>query len=167
MAVSITVPVSIAKWWNVSLFSTVYNNHYKGVYDTLIIDLAYTSFMINLTNSFTIAKGFTAEVSGLYRYKSLQELTQLEPIYQMSIGLQRQVMKGKGTLRMNVRDPFAWQVYSGLNKYGYIDMRFRNTFDSRQITATFTFRFGKPLQQQQRRHTGSSQEEQSRVGSAG
>jgi iron complex outermembrane receptor protein len=166
MAVSITVPVTVVKWWNVSFFSTVYNNHYTGVYDTINIDLSYTSFMMNLTNSFTIAKGFSAELSGFYRYKSLQELTQLNSIYQMSIGLQKQIMKGKGALRLNIRDPFGWQVYSGLNKYGYVDMHFKNTFDSRQVTATFTYRFGKQ-QQQQRRRTGSSQDEQSRVGGAG
>jgi iron complex outermembrane recepter protein len=167
MSVSVTIPVTVAKWWNLNLFSTVYSNHYTGVYDTINIDQAYTSFMVNLTNSFTIAKGFTAEVSGFYRYKSLQELTQTEPIYQMSIGFQKQVMKGKGGLRLNVRDPFAWQHFTGLNEYGYVYMKFRNRFDSRQVTATFTLRFGKQTQQPQRRRNGSSQEEQSRVGGAG
>jgi outer membrane receptor protein involved in Fe transport len=167
MALSVTVPIAVAKWWNINLFTNVYNNHYTGVYDTINIDQSYTSFMFNLTNSFTIAKGFTAELSGFYRYKSLQELTQLDPIYQMTLGLQKQIMKSKGTLRLNIRDPFAWQKYSGLNNYGYVYMKFRNTFDSRQITATFTLRFGKQMQQQQRRRVGSSQEEQSRVGGAG
>lgn len=167
MALSLTIPVKPAKWWNVNVFTTVYNNHYTGVYDTINIDLSFTSFMVNLTNSFTIAKGFTAELSGFYRYKSIEELTQLDPIYQMSIGFQKQVMQGKGALRLNIRDPFAWQAYSGLNQYGYVDMKFKNRFDSRQITASFTLRFGKQTQPQQRRRSGSSQEEQSRVGSAG
>jgi iron complex outermembrane receptor protein len=166
MALSLTIPVKLTKWWNVNLFTTVYNNHYTGVYDTIDIDLSYTSFMINLTNSFTIAKGFTAELSGFYQYKTVDELTRLDPMYQMNIGFQKQIINGKGTLRLNFRDPFAWQVYGGLNQYGYIDMKFKNRFDSRQITATFTLRFGKQVQQQRRR-IGSSQEEQSRVGGAG
>lgn len=167
ISLSITVPLTIAKWWNVNLFSTVYNNHYTGVYDTISIDQSYTSFMANLTNSFTIAKGFTAELSGFYRYKSLEQLTQLEPVYQMSIGLQKQVMQGKGTLRLNIRDPFAWQKFSGLNDYGYVYMHFVSRPDIRQVTATFTLRFGKTTQQQTRRHNGGSQDEQSRVGGAG
>ena len=64
-----------------SCFSTVYNNHYTGIHDTLNIDFHFTSFSINLINSFTIAKGFTAEWSGFYRYKSLQDLRQLYPVY--------------------------------------------------------------------------------------
>ena len=167
MALSITAPVTVAKWWNINLFTTVFNNHYKGVYNNIDIDVKYTSFMANMTNSFTIAKGFSAELSGFYRYKSIEQLSKVQPLYQMSIGLQKQVSKGKGTVRLNVRDPFAWQNYEGYNQYGYIDMHFKNHPDTRQITATFSLRFGKQVQQPQRRRNGSSQEEQSRVGGAG
>lgn len=167
MALSVTLPVTVTKWWNINLFTTVFNNHYTGVYDTINIDLQFTSFMSNVTNSFTIAKGFTAELSGFYRYRSIEQLAKIEPVYQMSVGLQKQVLKSKGTVRLNIRDPFAWQQFQGLSKYGYVDMNFKNRFDTRQVTATFTLRFGKQTQQQQRRKSGSSQEEQSRVGGAG
>jgi iron complex outermembrane receptor protein len=168
MALSITTPIPVTKWWNINFFGTVFNNHYTGVYDTINIDLAYTSFMANLTNTFTIKKGFTAELSGFYRHRSVEQLTKMEPIYQMSIGLQKQVLKGKGTVRLNVRDPFAWQKFEGLNDYGYVYMHFKSRPDIRQVTATFTLRFGKATQQQQpRRRSGSSQDEQNRVGGAG
>lgn len=165
MALSVTVPVPVTKWWTANFFSTVYNNHYTGVYDTIAIDLQYTSFMANLTNSFTITKTFTAELSGFYRHRGVDQLTKVEPLYQMSIGLQKQIMQGKGTLRLNVRDPFAWQNFEGLNQYGYVDMHFKNRPDTRQITATFSLRFGKQTQGSgPRRRSTSSQEEQSRVG---
>lgn len=165
MALSVTVPIPAAKWWNINMFSTVFNNHYQGVYDTIAINLQYTSFMANLTNSFTITKTLTAELSGFYRHKNLDGLTKVEPLYQMSIGLQKQIMQGKGTLRLNVRDPFAWQNFEGLNQYGYVDMHFKSRPDTRQVTATFSLRFGKQTQgNQPRRRSSSSQEEQSRVG---
>lgn len=166
LSLSLSAPLTLAKWWNMNFFSSVYNNHYTGIYDTINIDLQFTSFTVNVTNSFTIQKGLSAEISGFYRYKTVDGLAMLQPLYQMSFGLQKQVMKGKGTVRLNVRDPFAWQKPDGVNKYGYVDLRFRNIPDSRQVTATFTLRFGKQTQQQQRRR-GSSQEEQSRVGGAG
>lgn len=168
MGVSITAPFKFTKWWNTNLFTNVFHNHYEGVYDNNDIDLRYTSFMVNLTNNFTIVKGFTAELSGFYRHKNLAGLTQMEPIYQMSIGLQKQVMKEKGTVRLNLRDPFAWQQFSGLNKYGNVDGDFTFHPDSRQVTATFTWRFGNNGQNNQpRRRNSSSQDEQSRVGGAG
>jgi len=168
MGISITAPISFAKWWNANLFTNIFNNHYKGVYDNIKIDMSFTSFMVNLTNNFTISKGFTAELSGFYRHKGVNNLTVMEPIYQMSLGLQKQVMKGKGTVRLNIRDPFAWQEFSGLNKYGQVDGNFHFHPDSRQVTATFTWRFGNNGQNNQpRRRNNSSQDEQNRVGGAG
>lgn len=168
MAISVSAPVTAAKWWNINLSSTVFNNHYKGVYDTINIDLEFTSFMVNVTNSFTLGKGFTMELSGFYRHKSIEQLTRMEPIYQMTIAAQKQIMNGKGTVRLNFRDPFAWQKFEGLNQYGYVDSRFTNRPDVRQVNATFTYRFGKSSPQAPRRNrAGSSQDEQNRVGGAG
>ena len=64
VGVSITAPVAFAKWWNANFFTNVFNNHYKGVYDTINIDMAYTSFTTNVTNNFTFKKGWTAELTG-------------------------------------------------------------------------------------------------------
>jgi len=165
IGVSITAPVSFAKWWNANFFTNVFNNRYTGVYDTFNIDISYTSFTANVTNNFTFKKGWSAELSGMYRHKALGGLTRMEPIYQMSFGFQKQVMKGKGTLRFNVRDPFAWQKFQGRNTYGMVDGGFRARPDIRQVTGTFTWRFGKNGQQNQaRRRNSSSQDEQNRVG---
>lgn len=167
MGIAVTIPVTVAKWWNANVFTNVFNNHYEGVYDTITIDLSFTSFMINITNNFNFGKGYSGEISGFYRHKGINNLTEMEPIYQVSFGAQKQIMKGKGTLRLNVRDPFAWQKFEGLNKYGRIDGNFLARPDIRQVTATFTWRFGQNGQQNQpRRRNSSSQDEQNRVGGA-
>jgi iron complex outermembrane recepter protein len=164
IGVSITTPVQFAKWWNANLFTNVFNNHYTGIYDTINIDLSFTSFVLNLTNNFNFGNGWSGELSGFYRHKALNGLTNMDPVYQVALGMQKQVMQGKGTVRLNVRDPFQWQKFSGLNKYGLIDGDFVSRPDVRQVTATFTWRFGKNGQQQQRRRAASSQDEQNRVG---
>ena len=168
IGVSITAPVKFAKWWNANFFTNVYNNHFIGVIEAAKIDIDYTSFMVNITNTFTLGKGMTAELSGFYRHKDVNQLSIVAPLYQMSIGAQKRIIKGKGTIRLNVRDPFAWQRFEGINKYNNIDMRFSNRPDVRQVSATFSYRFGKSTPQSQpRRRASSSQDEQSRVGQAG
>lgn len=165
MGLSITIPVSVAKWWNTNFFTNIFNNRYEGVYSNEAIDIAFTSFSANMSNSFTIKQGLIAELSGFYRHKGVDQLTVVEPLYQMSIAFQKQIMQGKGSLRLNLRDPFAWTRFKGENKYGDIDMKFQNRPDSRQITGTFTLRFGKQTQNNQpRRRAASSQDEQNRVG---
>jgi hypothetical protein len=165
---SLTAPFTIAKKWNMNWFANVFNSHYEGIYENKPIDKSFTTFMFNLTNSFNIGKGYMAELSGFYRHKSLQGLTIIDPVYQLSLGGQKQVLKGKGTVRLNVRDPFAWQRFKGVNKYGKVDAQFQFIPDSRQVTATFTWRFGNNGQNNQpRRRTSSSIDEQSRVQQAG
>ena len=168
IGLSVTTPIAFAKWWNTNVFTNVFNNHYKGVYDNVKIDMSYTSFMVNITNNFTIKQGFTAELSGFYRHKNINSLSLMEPIYQMTVGAQKQILKNKGTIRLNIRDPFAWQKFEGLNKYGLIDGEFHVRPDIRQVTATFTWRFGNNGQSSSpRRRNSSSQDEQNRVGQGG
>lgn len=168
IGLSLTTPVSFSKWWNANIFTNVFNNHYEGVYDTTQVDVSFTSFMINITNNINLGKGFTGEISGFYRHKGLANLTTMQPIYQLSVGLQKQIIKGKGTLRLNIRDPFAWQKFEGVTQFGRIDGSFLSRPDMRQVTTTFTYRFGKTTQQnQQRRRNSASQDEQNRVGQGG
>ncbi len=167
MGISITAPVPIAKWWNTNFFTNVYNNHYKGIYNAEPLDIAYTSFMVNITNTFTIKQGFSLELSGFYRAKGVDQLTINQPIYQMSIGGQKNILKNKATIRLNIRDPFAWQEYRGLTEYANIYATIHSKFDVRQVTASFTYRFGKNIQQpSQRRRSSGTQDEQNRVGGA-
>ena len=167
MGISITAPITIAKWWNTNFFTNIYNNHYKGIYNAEPLDISYTSFMVNITNTFTIKQGFSLELSGFYRGKGVDQLTINQPIYQMSLGGQKNILKNKATVRLNIRDPFAWQEYRGLTEYGNIYAKIHSKFDVRQVTATFTYRFGKNIQQPPQRRRGSAtQDEQNRVGGA-
>ncbi len=169
VGIAITAPVPLTKWWNSNVFINVFNNHYEGVYENKPLDMSFTSFMINMTQTFTIKQGFTAEVSGFYRARGIQQLNVDEPMYVLSFGAQKQVLKGKGTLRLNLRDPFWMQRYQGKTQYDIVDSRIANKWDNRQVTASFTYRFGKTSQQNQpaRRRNSAAQDEQNRVGQGG
>ncbi len=168
IGLALTLPFTVTKWWNLNLFGNVYNNHYTGIYDNKPLDMQYTSFMVNITNSFTIKPGFTAEVSGFYRARGVDQLSINDPMYVLNFGVQKQVLKGKGTMRLNLRDPFWIQRYSGSTKYDLVDTRVKNRWDNRQVTISFNYRFGKNGQpQQQRRRNNASLDEQNRVGGSG
>lgn len=172
MGIAISAPVKPAKWWTVNLYGNVYRNHYLGTYisnesgtsQVVDLDLSYTSFSFNANNSFTLGKGWIAEVSGWYNYKSVQQLSLNYPMGQVSFGLAKNnLLKGKASLRINARDPFGWQKYKGQTKYGNVDIDIRNRWDNRQFGINFTYRFGKQ-QGQTRRKASATEEEQQRVG---
>ena len=159
MGLSVTAPFKWAPWFNTNVFANLYNNHYKGMYNTDLIDLSYTAYMVNITNSFTITKGFSAELSGFYRSKSVNQLLVMNPMYQMSIGLQKSLLKDKATVRLNFRDPFGWQKFGAVSRYGDVDVNISNRWDSRQVSASLTYRFGKnTIAPSRKRATGVSDE---------
>ncbi|MEO6667934.1 MAG: TonB-dependent receptor [Ferruginibacter sp.] len=175
MGLAMSAPLKVNKWWNVNLYGNVYRNHYKGTYisnetstpEVVDLDLSFTSFTVNINNNFTIGKGWSAEISGWYRYKTIEQLSLAYPMAQMNFGLAKNnLLKGRGSLRLTARDPFNWQKYKALTKYGTVDISITNRWDNRQYGINFTYRFG-TQQQQQRRRASATAEEQSRVGAAG
>jgi len=85
-------------------------------------------------------------------------------MYFMVVGGQKTIMKGNGTLRMSLRDPFHWQKFSGHTKYSYIDVGIKNRWNNRALNVSFTYRFGKNTVQQARRRTTGATEEEGRTG---
>lgn len=170
IGIAINAPFTVVKGWNVNFFVNVYNNRYEGVYFNSYtgkndpIDLNYTSATVNVSNTLSFKKGWSGEVSGWYRAKTIEQLSISDPMYFMNLGVQKIVMKGKGTWRLNIRDPFHWQQYRGRTVYSDIDVQVYNKWDNRNVTATFSYRFGKTTVAQARRRTTGATEEQNRVG---
>ena len=83
-------------------------------------------------------------------------------MWQVSTGVQKQVLKNQGTLKLSLNDVFYSQKFSATVKYQDIDVKIRGIQDSRRGTLTFTYRFGKPIQNQPKKKS-SGLDEESRV----
>ncbi len=170
IGLSVNAPFKPFTWWNVNAFFNVFNNKYSGFYYNSFtgrndpLDVNYTSYMINISNTFNFPKGWTAEISGFYRGKGVEQLTIAQPMYFMNLGGQKTILKGKGTVRLNIRDPFHWQVFRGYTQYSDIDVRIYNKWDNRSATLTFSYRFGKSNVPQARRRNSGANDEQNRAG---
>jgi hypothetical protein len=157
----------IKKWWSVNLFTNVYNNHFEGFIGTDKIDVSFTSFNANISNSFQFGKGWSGEASGFYNHKNLVSSVILaQPMGMFSLGLGKQVLKGAGTIRVNARDPFWIMKFRGHTEMDKFTTGIQSRWDNRRLVVSFNFRFGKTQQQQQRKR-GGSDEEQNRAGGNG
>ena len=85
----------------------------------------------------------------------------------MNMGISKQVMKGKGSVRLNVRDVLYSQKAKGDIKYSNIDAHFQQQKDSRQVALGFSYRFSKGKVGGPKRKTGGAGDEQSRVKAGG
>jgi hypothetical protein len=163
IAVSYNAPVT--KWWTSSVYLNVNNTHYEGIVNNLPLDVSLTSFMGNFSQQFRFAKTWTAEVNGFYRTRTQETgLFLIEPMGVVSFGFAKQIMKNKATLKLNINDPFYIQKAKVIIDYGNIDAVVTNRWDNRRVGLTFTYRFSKGQNIQQRKKSSSAQEEQNRVG---
>ncbi len=167
LGLAVMANFQVKKWWSVNIYTNVFNNHYKGLYELVPVDIQFTSFMGNMTNSFAMGKGWNAEVSGWYRSKSAEGLLVANPMWAVNSAISKQILKKKGTVKLGVRDIFFTQQFSGYARYADVDVDIASKRDSRQFNLSFTYRFGKTNIAPARRKTGGASDEQNRVNTGG
>ena len=165
--VSVTANVPVRKWWNMNVYTNVFNNHYKGIYGADPINVQVTSFMGNMTNSFTMSKGWSAEVSGWFRSKGAEGLLIAGNMGAINSAISKQILKKKGTIKIGVNDILNTQQFHGYAKYSVVDVKVDTYRTSRQFNLNFIYRFGKTNIPSERRKTGGAGDEQNRVKSGG
>src|SRR5690606_3571481 len=132
------------------------------------VDIEFTSFLGNMTNSFTIGKkGWSAELSGWYRSKAAEGILVANEMYAVNAGLSKTVLKKKGTLKLGVRDIFFTQQFSGYARYSDVNVDIDSRRDSRQVNLSFSYRFGKKNIAPERKRRSGAAEEQNRVNTGG
>ncbi|MEP7231841.1 MAG: outer membrane beta-barrel family protein [Ginsengibacter sp.] len=161
LAVSANFPVT--KFFSTNIYSNVVHDNYKGALNGDYLNVNNVTFFSNVNNQFKFKKGWSAELSGFYRSKGIEGQIVINPMWRMDAGVAKQVLKNKGTVKLSIRDIFKTQNFTGYVKYQDIDVYIKNTRDSRTASLTFSYRFGKPIKNQQRRKTGGASDEQNRV----
>ena len=162
--IAVSAQKEITKWWSGNIYANVSNNRFKGVVNNENISLGLTMAMVQLQQQFKWGKGWGAEVSGFYRTKGIEGVIFIKPIGQVNAGFSKQVLKGKGSVRLNFRDIFAGNTFKGYSKYGNVDAKFTDINDSRAASISFTWRFNKgKLKASSGKREGSASDEQERV----
>jgi hypothetical protein len=166
IAVSYMLP--IAKWWTAVLYSNVNYNKFTGMLYGQNINVAATTLLLNVTNQFNLAHGWSGELSGFYRTKGVEGQIIIEPLGQGSVAISKKIMKDKASLKLAVRDFLYTNNVKGYIDFQETDATFHNRRDSRQVAMTFTWNFGKPLKGMTGgKRNGGANEEESRVKTGG
>jgi outer membrane receptor protein involved in Fe transport len=163
LALSYNAPLT--KWWTTSLYGNAYNNRYKGIVNGKMLQADVSTFSFNMNQQFRFAKTWGAEMSGFYQSRSLvTSMFLLDPMYVVSFGASKQIMKTKGSIKLSIIDPFRLQKVGVTALHEDIDVLVQNRWDNRRVGLTFTYRFSKGENVQQSRRNGSAQDEQNRIG---
>ncbi|MFT3827754.1 MAG: TonB-dependent receptor [Chitinophagaceae bacterium] len=162
--ISVSGNITVAKWWTAVPFLMYRYLKVKSPLYTQYINTGGGFGIVSLTNQLSFDKGWGAELGGNYQSKVTNGQFQIKHLFQMSAGVQKKVLKNKGSVKLNVRDIFYTRVvYGTINNLQNGQGKWRNQSDSRTVTLSFTYSFGKAAGSRKKHDSGGAQSEQGRV----
>jgi hypothetical protein len=160
---SVMVQLSPATWWSLSAQAVLTHKKMEGFIEKQYLS-HITQVNMNFSNQLRFKKGWSAELSGFYTSKSQNDIQEfVDPAGQVSVGAAKTILKNKGTIRLAARDIFYTQWMKGLTHFTLANEYFKLTRDTRVVTISFSYRFGKAFKAA-RRSQGAAGEEIERVG---
>jgi iron complex outermembrane receptor protein len=164
--IAISAQVPVRKWWSANLYTnynvTKFSGRINGVGDEF--NATTQVLLFNASNQFQMGKGWNAELSGWYRSSGLDGQILIFPLAQVSGGFSKTILKGAGSIKVNVRDIFFMNKVKGEMNFQNTEVHFSQTRDSRNVSLAFNWRFGKPVKDgAPRRRAGAASDEVNRV----
>jgi iron complex outermembrane recepter protein len=163
LGLAINFNKSLNKMITTTVNVNTYYNKYKGVVNDTSIDFSGVSGNFYAALQFKFKKGWDAEINGFFNSRSVDGVSLSGTMGMMSFATSKSILNNKGKITLNVRDPFAWQRYTGTTKFSTVDATINTRWDNRVINLAFNYRFGKTFKTRARSN-GSAAEEQSRIG---
>ena len=162
---NVSAPLPITKLWRSFTTVSVLYNAFETTVNNEHIKRASGGFFGQTQHTFTFNKGYSAEASFFYTSPQISQegLFRMNHMYAFNVGLQKQVLNKKGTLRFNVNDVFNTQRFTGTYNVNNRHVKLATRWDSRQFRVSFTYRFGNSNVKEARNRKTGLEDEQSRV----
>lgn len=166
-AFSCAYPFQVTKWWSNVSNVVLYYAHYTGFIANTNLSNGAPAFQLNITNNFTLPKKFRAELGGWYQSRQIYGFMDMKPMWALNAGIQKTIMKDNGTLRLSVQDMFWTSLPRATSVYNSYREDFIVNRETRQVSLSFSYRFGNSKLQPTRKRSGGAEDEKSRAGNAG
>jgi outer membrane cobalamin receptor len=158
-SIALNIPLTITKWWDVS--NSVFGTHIS-YYDKNIggetFDQAAYSASISSINSFSLPDQIKAEVTGNYNSPSLSGLYHISHNYQINAGISKLFINNLARVRLGINDIFHSAGYKINTDFGSLRFNGSSYTDSRRVTLSLSYKFGKKIPPAPEKINGSENE---------
>jgi hypothetical protein len=165
--IAVSAQLHVTKWWMSILYSNVNYTKFNGILYGEPISVDATTLTLNVNNQFSFSHGWSAELSGWYRTKGVEGQIVIYSLGQATAAVSKKLLQDKASIKLGIRDFLYTNKPHGYLNFQQTEATFQNYRDSRQVSVTFSYRFGKPLKVPARRRTSGAGEEESRVKTGG
>jgi len=165
VTLNVSFPLPITKWWNSFTYLSGNISRYETVINEQQVKVSGGGFFGRTQHSFTLPKGISAEVSFFYISSQVADegLFRMKPMYAMDLGVSKQILNKKGSLKLSVNDVFNNQKFRGTFENAGRFNSISSKWESQQIRLNFSYRFGNTNIKAARTRKTGLEDEQKRV----
>lgn len=166
---NISVPMPITKWWMSFTTVSVSYANYQTVVNNSAVKMASGGFFGRTQQTFTLSKNTAAEVTFFYVSPQVtnEGLFNMKSMSSLDLGVSQKVLKGKGSLKLNVTDVFKTNYFRGSFDNAGRYTSIYSKWDAQQVRLNFTYRFGNANVKAARNRKTGLEAEQNRVKQGG
>jgi hypothetical protein len=150
-----------------SLFTNISSNYSQYQADFGAgrkVNLDAFGFNFFAQNSLKFAKTWTAELSGFFNAPTVyQGSFKGKSLYSVDAGLQKQVLKGKATIKASMSDVFHTMKFRATSDFAGQNTKFSSKWESQQFKLSLNFRFGNNGVKGARQRSTGAEDETKRV----
>lgn len=155
--------ISVRELWPLTIDAMLVNSLYKGRIAGGMLEASGWMFLIKANQSMSLGKGWSAEVGGMFRSKTIDGQMIINEMWKLDAAVQKSILKKKGSINFFVKDIFNSQNFKGAVAYEDIDVKLRSERMNRYVGFSIKYNFGKPIKNLHQHRSGGASEEQSRV----
>ena len=161
---SLDASIPIKKWLTTNIYTELVYAEFQSRLYTETLNAKGTYWYFNANNSIQFGKGWSGELSGEYISDFIDSQFGFGDFGSISAGVQKKILKDKGTLKFNISDVFFTNKIRGQIKYlKNAEAGWRSRNDPQVASFTFSYRFGKNTNNKQKHTSNGSESEQNRV----
>jgi len=165
LALTLTQTLQPYKWWNITFNGTLFGLHNDIDFGAgRKLNLKQLAGRLNLQQNFKLPYQLTAEIMGVYNSRKLAGANQFpNATSQIDLGLQRNFMNNKATLRLIFSDIYKGTKASSIQQVEGLYIRNYSYFETRQVKLNFSYRFSSGSSKGPRTRSSALENEQGRI----
>lgn len=162
-SISVDAGFDPAKWVTLHMYSEYTSIHSVSDFYTGTLDTKGSFLFANLQAQFTLGKGWSTELSGMYRSKIYDAQFVIGAFGMLNLGVQKKISPAM-TARLQVNDILYSRIINGqINNLALTEASWKNRTDSRVAVLSFSYRFGKAIAGQRQHDASGADTEKQRV----
>ncbi len=152
---NLSLPIPITNWWYSYTYMSGFYNRFKGRLPDGDVNTGSFGFTWYLSNSFTLGKGYKAQLSSWGSAATKDALFTTRALGSVDIGFSKTIFKENGSIKITVIDIFNTQRWHQSVAYANQNFSRHRKWESQGLRLQFSWKFGKQTFAARERNTAS------------